>query len=70
MAIGDVAVGKTCLLWTFAKDEFPKEYVPTTFDNYERKAIVTGGANTLMNLQLWVRGAPDVIFPRAACVRV
>ena len=30
--IGDGAVGKTSLLFTWRKREFPKEYVPTVFD--------------------------------------
>ncbi|VDP40778.1 unnamed protein product [Schistosoma margrebowiei] len=32
--VGDGACGKTCLLIVFSKDQFPKVYVPTVFENY------------------------------------
>jgi len=38
VAVGDGAVGKTCLLICFAKGTFPESYVPTVFENY-RKTI-------------------------------
>lgn len=48
MTVGDGAVGKTCLLMSYANDKFPEDYVPTVFDNYnctmvyERRTISLG----------------------------
>jgi small GTP-binding protein len=50
VVVGDGAVGKTCLLATYAKDEFPSEYVPTVFDNYETAVMIDG---VCYNLNLW-----------------
>ncbi|KAL9645497.1 hypothetical protein ABK040_000563 [Willaertia magna] len=46
--VGDGAVGKTCLLYVYAKGDFPgDEYVPTIFDNYSARLMVDGKAITL-----------------------
>eukprot|EP01088_Endostelium_zonatum_P021990 TRINITY_DN904_c0_g2_i1.p1 TRINITY_DN904_c0_g2~~TRINITY_DN904_c0_g2_i1.p1 ORF type:complete len:207 (-),score=20.60 TRINITY_DN904_c0_g2_i1:117-737(-) len=50
VVVGDGAVGKTCLLSTYAKDEFPSEYVPTVFDNYETAVMMD---TVCYNLNLW-----------------
>jgi len=48
--IGDGAVGKTCLVMTYANNKFPVEYVPTVFDNYSVNIKV---GDTVVELGLW-----------------
>ncbi|KAL0489522.1 Ras-related protein Rac [Acrasis kona] len=51
VAIGDGAVGKTCFLMVYVQNSFPKEYVPTVFENHE--TYVRSNSGEQVRLSLW-----------------
>ncbi|XP_044266472.1 ras-like GTP-binding protein RhoL [Tribolium madens] len=72
--VGDGVVGKTCLLISYTKDEFPEEYVPTVFEHYGQDIIVD---NVKYNMTLWdTAGQEDyerlrpLAYPNTKCFLV
>lgn len=65
VAVGDGAVGKTCLLMSFTHGIFPTEYVPTIFDNFTQTLNHNG---RVFRLDLYdTAGQEDYDRLRSAC---
>ena len=54
VSIGDGSTGKTSLLIKLTQNTFPRDYVPTVFDNYAAQmSIPIKGKQRSFNLNLW-----------------
>eukprot|EP01084_Bolivina_argentea_P112559 200749_1 len=60
VAVGDGAVGKTCLLIRYDRNEFPQDYIPTVFEGvYIETELKINNENIAFGLNLWDTAAQD-----------
>jgi len=57
VVVGDGAVGKTCMLASYVDGKFPKDYIPTVFDNYEATIEFCGQA---LLMSIWDTAGQEV----------
>lgn len=63
--VGDTYVGKSALVTSYARDQFPLDYTPTVFEQYEAREIKSlrlNGASTSNTFTLNIMdssGLPD-----------
>ena len=74
VVVGDGAVGKTCMIICYTKDEFPKTYTPTVFDAHKGHMDFNGKE---VQLHVWdTAGQEDLArlrplaYPNANCFLV
>jgi len=65
VVIGDGAVGKTSLLMSYTTNEFPTNYVPTVFENFEVDLQIEGEKYTLNLFDTAGQEAYDRLRPLA-----
>ena len=51
LILGDVSVGNTSILYQYAEDYFPEDYISTIGVDYKNKIIIKN--KTRINLQIW-----------------